>query len=177
MTQLVFRGALALILLMPALTASPETITIYRDEFGIPHIYAETAEGGLYAQGYAMAADGLERTLENYLRGLGRFSRAFGPGENDVNIRADLESLMWDHYGAAKKHYRTLPEAFRSHNAAFVEGINAYMKKHPGDMLVVPEVYVGKACGCEAANMDVPGVYANFPIAEAAVPAQVGIDN
>ena len=71
--------------------ADAETITIYRDDFGIPHIYAETAEGGLYAQGWAMAEDGLERTLENYLRGLGKFSAAYGAGENDANVRADLE--------------------------------------------------------------------------------------
>lgn len=130
---------LVLCFLALALPAAPETVTIYRDEFGIPHIYAETAEGGLYAQGYAMAQDGLERTLENFLRGMGEFSRAFGPGENDANIRADLESLMWDHYGKAKKYYRKLPEAFRSHNAAFVAGINSFMAEYPEQ---VPEWWI-----------------------------------
>lgn len=111
--------------------ASAETVTIYRDDFGIPHIYAETAEAGLYAQGWAMAEDGLERTLENFLRGLGKFSTAYGPGDNDENVRADMESLMWDHYGVATKHYNNLPEEFRKHNAAFIKGINAYMEAHP----------------------------------------------
>jgi len=106
-------------------------VTIYRDDFGIPHIYAETAEGGLYAQGYAMAEDGLERTLDNFLRGLGRFSAAHGRGNTDANVRADLVSLMWDHYGTAKRRYQTLPEPLRRHNAAFVAGINAFMREHP----------------------------------------------
>lgn len=30
---------------------------IYRDTWGIPHIYAPTDTEGLYAQGYAMAQD------------------------------------------------------------------------------------------------------------------------
>ena len=136
MGRMIYPVALALCVLATALPASSETVTIYRDEFGIPHIYAETAEGGMYGQGYAMAEDALERTLQNFLRGLGRFSEAFGPGEDEATIRADLESLMWDHYGKAKRYYRSLPEAFRSHNAAYVAGINTYMKEHPDQ---VPE--------------------------------------
>ena len=136
MTRAMCSATLIIFMFVAALPAEAETVTIYRDEYGIPHIYAETAEAGLYGQGYAMAQDALERTLQNFLRGLGRFSGAFGPGENEANVRADLESLMWDHYGTAKKYYRDLPEAFRSHNAAFVAGINKYMEEHPDE---VPE--------------------------------------
>jgi len=99
-----------------------ETATIYYDDYGIPHIYAKTAEAGLYAQGWAMANDRLVQTLENYLRGMGRFSAAYGPGKNDENVRADLMSLMWDHYGVSKKNYKRLPAGFRKHNKAFVKG-------------------------------------------------------
>ncbi len=134
MPRAMFSATLALFVFAAALPAAGETVTLYRDEYGIPHIYAETAEAGMYGQGYAMAQDGLERTLENFLRGLGRFSEAFGPGEDETNFRADLESLMWDHYGTAKKYYRDLPEAFRSHNAAFVAGINAYMEEYPDEV-------------------------------------------
>ena len=85
----------------------------------------------MYAQGWAMAEDRLVQTLENYLRGMGRFSAAYGPGENDSNVRADLEALMWDHYGVSKWHYEELPAPFRVHNAAFVAGINDWMAAHP----------------------------------------------
>ena len=108
-----------------------EIVTIYLDDYGIPHIYAETAEGGLYAQGWAMARDRLDQTLSNYLRGMGRYAEAFGPGDGDENVRADLESLMWDHYGVSKRRYHELPEAFRRHNNAFVAGINRWMGDHP----------------------------------------------
>ena len=108
-----------------------EDITIYYDDFGIPHIYADTAEAGLYGQGWAMANDRLVQTLENYLRGMGRFSAAYGPGDKDANVRADLMSLMWDHYGISKKNYKRLPKPFRKHNQAFVDGMNSWMKDHP----------------------------------------------
>lgn len=112
--------------------AGDKTATIYYDEFGVPHIYADTAEAGMYASGWAMAADRLEQTLQNFLRGMGRFSEAFGAGDNDANVRDDLESLMWDHYGVSKRHYdKKLPREFRKHNQAFIDGINAWMKEHP----------------------------------------------
>ncbi|MEX2016054.1 MAG: penicillin acylase family protein, partial [Candidatus Hydrogenedentales bacterium] len=79
--------------------APAEIVTLYLDDYGIPHIYAESAEAGLYAQGWAMARDRLDQTLSNYLRGMGRFAEAHGSGDNESDLRGDLESLMWDHYG------------------------------------------------------------------------------
>lgn len=121
---------------LPAPSARAETVTIYRDDFGIPHIYAETAEAGLYASGWAMAEDRIGETLKNFLRGMGEYSAAFGPGENSGDYRADQESRMWDHYGVAKKNYERLHPELRKHLAAFVEGINTYMKQNPS---AVPE--------------------------------------
>ena len=38
---------------------TPGKITIYRDDYGVPHIYAATHEAGLYASGWAQAEDRL----------------------------------------------------------------------------------------------------------------------
>ncbi len=122
---------IGLTLSLTGVAAPAETVTVYRDSFGIPHIYADTAEAGLWASGWAMAQDGLERTLENFLRGMGRFSQAFGPGDGDANVRADLESLMWDHYGVSRRRYPELPAELRLHIEAFVAGINAFMQENP----------------------------------------------
>ena len=49
-------------------TGEDEGLTvIYRDTWGIPHIYAPTDEAGVFAQGYAMAEDRSERLLLNLL--------------------------------------------------------------------------------------------------------------
>ncbi len=116
---------------------------VYRDRWGIPHIYADTAEAGLYASGWAMAEDRLSQMLENYLFGTGEYAAAFGPGENDAWVRSDLESLMWDHYGMAKRHYEEkLNPDLRRHLEAFVAGINAYLEAHPDE---VPEWWGSRA--------------------------------
>ena len=108
---------------------------VYRDTWGVPHIYADTAEAGLYASGWAMAEDRLSQLLENYLFGLGEYAAAFGPGDGDRWVRSDLESRRWDHYGAAKRHYEAkLNPELRRHLAAFVAGINDYLDRHPGEV-------------------------------------------
>src|SRR5215510_12253205 len=53
--------------------------TIYRDEFGIPHVFAPTLELASFAVGYAQAEDRLEELLKNYRRANGRMAEAFGP--------------------------------------------------------------------------------------------------
>ena len=134
------RGALVAVPLVALVAACAppgggEDATVYRDTWGVPHIYAESAEAGLYASGWAMAEDRLSQLLENYLFGLGEYAGAFGPGNNDAWVRSDLESRMWDHYGTAKRHYEAkLNPELRRHLAAFIAGINDYLDAHPDEV-------------------------------------------
>ena len=50
------------------------TVTIYRDEYGIPHIVGENEEAVMYGFGYAQAEDHLEDMIINYLTATGRLS-------------------------------------------------------------------------------------------------------
>ena len=59
--------------------AADQSTTIYRDEFGIPHIFAPTLEDAAYAVGYAQAEDRLEELLKNYRRASGTMAEVFGP--------------------------------------------------------------------------------------------------
>src|SRR5262249_12684281 len=71
--------------------AEPKQATIYRDEFGIPHIFADTLESAAYGVGYAQAEDRLEELLKNYRRANGTMSEVFGP----EYFRQDLIQRMW----------------------------------------------------------------------------------
>ena len=53
--------------------------TIYRDEYGIPHVFAPTLEAASFAVGYAQAEDRLEELLKNYRRANGTMAEVFGP--------------------------------------------------------------------------------------------------
>ncbi len=59
--------------------AADQSTTIYRDEFGIPHIFAPTLEDAAFAAGYAQAEDRLEELLKNYRRASGTMAEVFGP--------------------------------------------------------------------------------------------------
>ena len=112
-------------------------IVVYRDTWGVPHIYAPTVEEGLYAQGWAQAQDRPQQLLLNLLMSIGELSSAVGADAVDV----DLRSHLFDHYGTARRGWESLAPEQQDHLQVFVEGINAYYREHPED---VPEWWQGR---------------------------------
>ena len=100
MTRLLLTALAVLALLAPAaarasdqgltsLAVNGEQVRIYRDEFGVPHIFAETNRGLFEAYGYTVAQDRLWQ-LELVRRSRqGRLAEIFGPGSlnSDINVR------------------------------------------------------------------------------------------
>ncbi len=85
----------------PGAQAAEEPTTIYRDEFGIPHIFAPTLNDAAFAVGYAQAEDRLEELLKNYRRATGTMSEAFGP----ENFQADLRQRVMRHAEVSRANY------------------------------------------------------------------------
>jgi acyl-homoserine-lactone acylase len=103
---------------------------IYRDSWGVPHIYAPTVEAGLFAMGYAQAEDRPRQLLVNIKMALGELASVDGPGA----LLQDLQAHMFDHYGASRRAVAALSEERRTQLEAFVAGINAFYRAHPGDV-------------------------------------------
>jgi acyl-homoserine lactone acylase PvdQ len=103
---------------------------VYRDTWGVPHIYAPTIEAGFYAMGWAQAEDRPELLLMNLLGALGERARVEGPGA----VREDLVVRAFDHYGVAQRRADRIRPEVRSQVQAFVRGINDYYRAHPGDV-------------------------------------------
>ncbi len=59
--------------------AVAEKVTILRDEYGVPHIFASTAAGAAYGSGYAQADDRLEEMMRNYRKAEGTLAEIDGP--------------------------------------------------------------------------------------------------
>lgn len=114
----------------PASLAVREEITIYRDTFGTPHIYAPTAEGAAFGNGYAQANDRLEELLKQYMRACGTMSEAFGT----EFLRDDYRQRMWQHAAMAKSKYGQLSAKSRALIEAFQAGVRQYMKEHPSEV-------------------------------------------
>src|SRR5438034_5742091 len=56
--------------------ASP--VTIYRDTYGIPHVFGETDAATMFGFAYAQAEDNFWRIEDNYIRAIGRRTEVDG---------------------------------------------------------------------------------------------------
>jgi acyl-homoserine lactone acylase PvdQ len=115
---------------LPGSGADAGQTVVYRDTWGVPHIYAPTVSAGLYAQGWAQAEDRPEQLLQNFLMAIGEFSSVVG----EDGVQVDLRSRMWDHYGIGKRGVGSLRPELREHLQAFADGINDYYAAHPEDL-------------------------------------------
>src|SRR5687767_11623469 len=61
------------------LNVNGEAVKIYRDDFGTPHIFAETNRGLFEAYGYAVAQDRLWQLELNRRAARGKLAEIFGP--------------------------------------------------------------------------------------------------
>jgi len=124
---------------------------VYRDTWGVPHIYAPTVEAGMYAIGWTQAEDRPEELLKNFMRAMGESASFDGPGE----IQSDMVSRLWDHYGTSKKYFdRNRPE-IRDQIKAYVKGAGerkiTIWSSHHGPIVAMRE---GKAYAAKISYAD-----------------------
>ncbi|NOZ20484.1 MAG: penicillin acylase family protein, partial [Planctomycetes bacterium] len=105
-------------------------VTIYRDTYGVPHIYGETEEAALFGQGYAAAQDRLHTILKGYMKVEGRTAEVFGPDWVDH----DLQVRMSKHAEISQEMYPALSESCRTAVEVFLAGIKHYMAEHPDEV-------------------------------------------
>ena len=106
---------------------SAEKVTVYRDAFGAPHVYAASGAGAAYGFAYAQAEDRLEAILRHYKEARGERAELDGPKalEQDVAVRA------FRLHDVAREKLPALPADLRAEYAAFAAGINRYQREHP----------------------------------------------
>ena len=115
-------------LTVPGLQSPVEVI---RDEFGIPHIYAQNTEDLFFAQGYVMAQDRLWQ-MEMWRRWHeGRLSEIFGPAAYDYDVRSRLMAFRgpWDASEFTSYH----PEGEQIFTA-YANGVNAFIEQNADNL-------------------------------------------
>ncbi|MDP6775987.1 MAG: penicillin acylase family protein [Candidatus Latescibacteria bacterium] len=119
-----------LALLTPHFPVQSGQVTVYRDSWGVPHIYGETQNDAAYGFGYAQAQDRLDDILLVYAQTSGRAAKAFGKKW----VRRDYETRLARHTEVARAHYHTQNPETRRLIEHFVAGIRAYMDAHPEEV-------------------------------------------
>lgn len=101
--------------------------TLYRDAYGVPHVYAQDPEALGFAFGYAQAEDHLETMLLAYRMAEGRLAEVLGEAEAD----SDAFALKLAHAEVAANALNTADPVTLALCAGFAAGVNAWMADHP----------------------------------------------
>ncbi|MBN2553360.1 MAG: penicillin acylase family protein [Spirochaetales bacterium] len=98
-------------------------VEIFRDRYGVPHIYARAAKDLFFAQGYVHAQDRFWQ-MEFWRRlGAGRLSELFG---KDL-LETDKFLRTMGFYEAAEQQYEGYDAETREYLEAYADGVNAYI--------------------------------------------------
>jgi penicillin amidase len=102
-------------------------VTIYRDSYGVPHVFGRTDASTVFGFAYAQAEDNFWRVEENFILALGRASELYGEKTLDqdrLNHALEIPKLARQEYARLDEHMRSLCDAFAA-------GFNYYLKTNP----------------------------------------------
>jgi len=135
-------------LLIVQTAPAQETVTVYRDELGLPHVYADSDEGVAYGLGRVHFRDRPVRTAFNLALAVGNLLETVGQLdpkaklEDDDHFVHDRQALryqrveratwLWNHYQrpGAPAEDQTLVRLIK----AFVKGMNDERQARPKDL-------------------------------------------
>jgi acyl-homoserine-lactone acylase len=107
--------------------ALARTVTIYRDRYGVPHVFGRTDASTVFGFAYAQAEDNFWRVEENFIYALGRAAELHGErrvAHSRLNRALEIPRL-------AREEYARLDPKMRALCDAFAAGFNYYLAKHP----------------------------------------------
>ena len=119
-------------------------VTIFRDLWGMAHLYAAREEDGFFGLGYATAEDRLDQVLLLYVGVKGELAAAFGPGPIGADkvgptlggripdtIASDLRVKKFQILEQARLNMAKIPPQYRLDLEAYIAGINQFLVDHP----------------------------------------------
>ena len=113
--------------LQSAAQINPVNITIARDSFGVPHVFAPTDPEVAYGIAWAHAEDDFETLQLVVLSG----KEKLGTGLGKKGAEGDYVIKLLRIRKTVEEQWNTLSPDFVSLIKGYVAGLNAYAKKHP----------------------------------------------
>jgi acyl-homoserine-lactone acylase len=102
-------------------------VTIYRDNFGVPHIFGQTDASVVFGLMYAQCEDNFWQLETDLIRGLGRQAEL----EGERGLANDLAYRAFETERLSKGELRSLPAWARTLCEAWAAGLNYYLATHP----------------------------------------------
>jgi penicillin amidase len=99
------------------------TVTIYRDTYGVPHVFGPTDASVVFGLAYCQAEDNFWQVEDNYIRAVGRAAEIYG----EQALAADLaDHALGIPQLALAEYQRTSPHMRRLYDA-FADGLNYFL--------------------------------------------------
>ena len=108
----------------------PLKVTIARDGYGVPHIFATTDPEVSYGLAWAHAEDDFKSLQRVALPSKGLMGRTFGKNA----VAADYAFALFRCREITEEKWGTLSPAFLRLIKGYVQGLNDYAKKHPDEV-------------------------------------------
>ena len=108
-------------------------VTIYRDDWGIAHVYGKTDADAVFGVTFAQAEDDFNRVETNFINSQGRLAEA----EGEAEIWRDLRMKLFIDPADMKAKYESSPAWLQALMNAWADGLNYYLATHPN---VTPRV-------------------------------------
>lgn len=103
------------------------SVTIYRDTYGVPHVYGPTDASVVFGFMYAQAEDNFALIEDNYIRALGRASEIYGEralGDDLLTRALEIPKLSSAEYQRSTPQTRALCDAAAA-------ALNYFLSKNP----------------------------------------------
>ena len=104
-----------------------QNVTIYRDEWGAPHIHGKTDGDTAFGMGYAQAEDNFNQLELGFIMGIGRSAEHLG----ESALLSDWVVHSFENNELSKRDYENAVPAVKSLLDGYAAGINYYMETHP----------------------------------------------
>ena len=103
------------------------SVTIYRDAYGVPHIFGPTDASCVFGYAYAQSEDNFWQVEDSYIRALGRASEVYGErtlNDDLLNHALEIPRLARDEYNRSNKRVREICQAL-------ADGFNYFLERNP----------------------------------------------
>mgnify|MGYP001766564932 CR=1 FL=1 len=95
-------------------------VTIYRDDFGVPHVYGKTDADAVFGMLYAQCEDDFNRVERNYVWAIGRLAEV----EGEESLYSDVRANLFMTKDEAIAAFESSPQWLQKLCHAFADGVN-----------------------------------------------------
>jgi len=102
-------------------------VTVYRDSWGVPHVFGPTDASCVFGFAYAQAEDNFAHLEDNFIRALGRAAEVHG----EEALRDDQVARALEIPRLAREEYERSTPRMRALYDAYAAGLNYFLARNP----------------------------------------------